>query len=113
MARGLTIDMGATAILTTGDVDIVVTSRHVEPYDPECFRSLGIEPTLRRYLMLKSRIHYRVGFMPIVKQVVECAGRGVCTSDYNEVVFSNVRRPIFPLDGTKGTNVSRQEFSGN
>ncbi len=99
MSRGLTMNMGTTAVLRVGGVDIVVISRHIEPFDPGCFRSLGIEPTERRYLMLKSRIHYRVGFMPLVAHVVECAGRGVCTSDYSEVSFENVRRPIFPLDG--------------
>jgi microcystin degradation protein MlrC len=99
MSRGLTMNMGKTAVLSVGSVDIVVISRHIEPFDPGCFRSLGIEPTARRYLMLKSRIHYRVGFKPLVAAVVECAGLGVCTSDYSEVTFENVRRPIFPLDG--------------
>ncbi len=99
MSRGLTLQMGTTAVLSTGNVDIVVVSRHVEPFDPGCFRAVGIEPTLRRYLMLKSRIHYRVGFREMAKAVVECAGRGVCTSDYSELEFSHVRRPIFPLDG--------------
>jgi microcystin degradation protein MlrC len=99
MSRGLTMNMGNTAVLRVGSVDIVVISRHIEPFDPGCFRSLGIEPTGRRFIMLKSRIHYRVGFMPLVKHVVECAGRGVCTSDYSDVQFDNVRRPIFPLDG--------------
>ncbi len=99
MSRGLTMNMGKTAVFSVGGVDIVVISRHIEPFDPGCFRSLGIEPTARRYLMLKSRIHYRVGFMPLVGRVVECAGRGVCTSDYSELTFERVRRPIFPLDG--------------
>ena len=113
MARGLTINMGHCAVLALANgVDIAIISRHVEPYDPECFRSLGMEPTQRRYLMLKSRLHYRVGFSDLAKQVVECAGRGVCTSDYSEVTFENVRRPIYPLDETtKGSNVSRSEFS--
>ena len=91
--------MGKTGVLRVGSVDIVIVSRHIEPFDPGCFRCLGIEPTERRYLMLKSRIHYRVGFKPLVSEVVECAGLGVCTSDYSEVSFERVRRPIFPLDG--------------
>jgi microcystin degradation protein MlrC len=99
MSRGLTMNMGTAGVLSVGSVDIVVVSRHIEPFDPGCFRSLGIEPTERRYLMLKSRIHYRVGFMPLVEAVVECAGRGVCTSDYSELRFENVRRPVYPLDG--------------
>jgi microcystin degradation protein MlrC len=99
MSRGLTMNMGKTAVLALGSVDVVVVSRHIEPFDPGCFRSLGIEPGSRRFLMLKSRIHYRVGFKPLVAHVVECAGRGVCTSDYGELTFERVRRPIFPLDG--------------
>jgi microcystin degradation protein MlrC len=99
MSRGLTMNMGTTAVLSTGRADIVVVSRHIEPFDPGCFTSLGIDPTRRRYLMLKSRIHYRVGFKHLARAVVECAGTGVCTSDYSELEFEKVRRPIYPLDG--------------
>lgn len=112
MSRGLTINMGTSAVLSVDGVDIAIISRHIEPYDPECFRCLGMEPTQRKYLMLKSRIHYRVGFKPIAREVIECAGRGVCTSDYAEVEFVNVRRPIYPLDGEiRGSNETRQEFT--
>ncbi len=99
MSRGLTMNMGTTAVLSTGSVDIIVISRHIEPFDPGCFTSLGIDPTQRRFLMLKSRIHYRVGFRKLARAVVECAGVGVCTSDYSELKFTKVRRPIYPLDG--------------
>lgn len=99
MSRGLTLQMGPTAVLSTGKVDIVVVSRHIEPFDPGCFRAVGIEPATRRYLMLKSRVHYRVGFRAMARAVVECAGLGVCTSDYSQIRFEHVRRPIYPLDG--------------
>ncbi|MDC0238202.1 M81 family metallopeptidase [Gammaproteobacteria bacterium] len=99
MGRGLTTNMGKTAVLSTGSVDIMVVSRHFEPVDPGCFRCVGIEPTTRRFLLLKSRIHYRVGFRDIAREIVECAGLGVCTSDYSEIHFERVRRPIYPLDG--------------
>jgi microcystin degradation protein MlrC len=99
MSRGLTMRMGMTAVLSLpGNVDVVVISRHIEPFDPGCFTSLGIDPRTRRFVMLKSRIHYRVGFRTLARAVVECAGRGVCTSDYGELTFRNVRRPIYPLD---------------
>lgn len=108
MSRGLTMNMGKCGVFTLGSVDIVVVSRHIEPFDPGCFRSLGIEPTARRYLMLKSRIHYRVGFRELAKAVVECAGLGVCTSDYSQIEFNKVRRPIYPLDGV---NAPRSEWN--
>lgn len=98
MGTGGTMTMGKTVVLDTGKVQIVVVSQHVEPFDLGCFTSLGIDPLRKRFLMLKSRIHYRATYMPIAKRIIECAGRGVCTSDYGELTFEHVRRPIFPLD---------------
>lgn len=97
-AKGVLMDMGPTAVLDTGKVEIVITSKNQEPNDLNCMRSLGIEPTAKRYLMLKSRIHYRAGFKRIAAETVECAGEGVCTSDYSSLTFKGVRRPIYPLD---------------
>ena len=95
---GIEMHMGPTVVLDTGRVEIVVISRHHEPNDLNCFLSLGIDPRARRFLMLKSRIHYRAGFSDIARDVIECAGTGVCTSDYDMLDFRNVRRPIYPLD---------------
>jgi len=98
MGRGVQMDMGATVVLDTGAVEIVLISRHVEPSDLNCLSSLGIDPLQKRYVMLKSRIHWRAGLGSMAKAVVECAGVGVCTSDYSQLRFTKVRRPIFPLD---------------
>ena len=106
MSTGSTMNMGTTVVLDTGKVQIIVISRHVEPYDLGCFSSLGIDPLNKRFLMLKSRIHYRATYRDIAKKVIECAGCGVCTSDYDQLQFKNVRRPIFPLDNINSDNLS-------
>jgi microcystin degradation protein MlrC len=98
MSKGVLMDMGPTVVLDIGKVEIVVISRHVEPNDFECLVSVGIDPLRKRYIMLKSRVHWRAGFKPIAKGIVDCAGTGVCTSDYSQLSFKNVRRPIYPLD---------------
>jgi len=98
MGRGELMDMGATAVLDTGRAQIVLVSRQVEPYDIAAFRAVGIDPAAKRYLMLKSRVHWRAGLGGIARAVVECAGSGVCTSDYSQLQFKRVRRPVYPLD---------------
>ena len=98
MSKGVLMNMGPTAVLDTGNVQIVVISHQQEPNDLECFYSQGIDPTRKRYLMLKSRVHWRAGFGDLARAIVECAGVGVCTSDYSLLDFRKVRRPIFPLD---------------
>lgn len=98
MGRGVLTDMGPSVVIDTGKVEIALISRHVEPSDLNCFYALGIDPMQKRYVMLKSRIHWRAGLGSVAKAVVECAGMGVCTSDYSQLTFNNVRRPIYPLD---------------
>jgi microcystin degradation protein MlrC len=97
-STGLLMDMGPTVVFDTGAVEIVVVSRQQEPNDKNCLLSLGIDPSRKKFLMLKSRIHYRAGYGDIASDIIECAGTGVCTSDYDQLEFKNVRRPIYPLD---------------
>ena len=98
MGRGVLTDMGPSVVIDTGKAEIALISRHVEPSDLNCLYALGIDPMQKRFLMLKSRIHWRAGLGAMAKAVVECAGIGVCTSDYSQLTFKNVRRPIYPLD---------------
>jgi len=99
--RSLAPAHGGSAVLRVGDkVDICVVSRHVEPNNLDAMTRLGIEPTKRKYLVLKSRVHWQnsQGFGPIYKGVVECDGLGVCGSDFSALTFENVQRPVYPLD---------------
>jgi len=98
MGRGALVDMGPSVVIDTGTVEIALISRHVEPSDLNCLLCLGIDPMQKRYVMLKSRIHWRAGLGAVAKAVIECAGVGVCTSDYGQLSFRKVRRPIYPLD---------------
>jgi microcystin degradation protein MlrC len=97
MARGVEMDMGPSVVIDTGTQDIALISRHVEPSDQNCFLALGIDPLQRRQVML-NRIQWRAGPGRAAQTVVDCAGLGVCTSDYRQLGFRRVRRPIYPLD---------------
>ncbi|MEO1199198.1 MAG: M81 family metallopeptidase [Pseudomonadota bacterium] len=98
MYTGSEVSTGPTAVLQVGTMRIVVTSVHHEPWDAGIFENNGIDPRFCRYLLLKSRIHYRAGFKPIGKHTLTLDGIGVTTSDNSLVRFVRVRRPIYPLD---------------
>jgi len=98
MYHGLAVSMGPTAVLDTGNMQIVVLSRHHEPWDLGVFTSVGIDPRHKRFVLLKSRIHYRAGFAPIARHTVTLDGTGVTTSDNSLLKYEHVRRPIYPLD---------------
>jgi microcystin degradation protein MlrC len=98
LTPGLQIYMGRTVVLDTGKVQIVLLSRHIEPTAQEMLQVLGIDPARKKYVAIKSRVHWRADLGKIAREIVECAGVGVCTSDYGQLKFHKVRRPVFPLD---------------
>lgn len=95
---GVRCYMGRTVVLDTGAAEIVITERNQEPWDRGVFTSVGIDPTRKKFLLLKSRMYYRPVFLPIAKGAVLCDGVGVGSSDTTIFRFEKVRRPMYPLD---------------
>lgn len=95
---GMRCHMGRTAVLDTGDAEIVIIERNQEPWDRGVFTSVGIDPTTKRFLLLKSRMYFRPVFLPIAKDHVFCDAPGVGTSDWTAFEYRKLRRPIYPLD---------------
>ncbi|MEJ0069057.1 MAG: M81 family metallopeptidase [Pseudomonadota bacterium] len=95
---GFKVDMGKSILFETAGLQIAVISKHVEPWDLGNLRVLGVEPTQKRFIILKSRIMFGAAYRPIAKAVIECGTAGVCSSDYELFRFTKIRRPIYPLD---------------
>ena len=98
MGTGSEADMGATAVLQVGGNEVIVTSKRLQPTDLELYRSLGIEPTERRFIVVKSSVHYRAAHEPIAEEVIELDTPGLTSPRLAGFGFKNLRRPIFPLD---------------
>jgi len=87
-----------SAVLDAGRALILVSSKRMEPFDLGVFRHAGIEPTAQRYLLIKSRQHFRAGFAPIARHILLVSGPGVTSSDYGLFRWTKVPRPLYPLD---------------
>ena len=89
---------GPTAVLEVGGVKVIVVSLRSQTLDPEMIRFVGIAPERERILVVKSSIHYRAAFEPIAREIIEVDAPGLSSSNLTRFSFTNVRRPIFPLD---------------
>ena len=90
--------LGRTAVLRIDGVEVVVCERRQPTLDPELFRSVGIEPTARRMLAVKSSVHFRAAFGPLAVEIIEVETPGLSPSELAALPYRRVRRPIFPLD---------------
>jgi microcystin degradation protein MlrC len=98
MMTGFAVDLGRTAVLDTGRLELVLSERRCEPYDLGYISHTGIDPTKKTYVVVKSRQHFRAGFEPIARHIVLAAGPGVCSSDHESFPFTRLKRPIYPFD---------------
>ena len=100
MGRGTTGNMGRTAVVQVGGIEIVLTERRIQPYDAQVLRSLGIEPTARKLIALKSAVHFRADYTPIAHQILDLDTPGVHSPNLFSYDYQKLRRPIYPLDPT-------------
>ncbi len=98
MSSGLESNMGRTVVFTCGGIDIIVTEKRIQPTDLELYRSLGIEPTRKKIIVVKSAVHFRASHEPIAKKIIEVDTPGIHSSRLSAFKYKKLRRPIFPLD---------------
>jgi len=98
MSTGSKGEIGRSVVLTVNGVELIVSELKMAPNDPEIFRRHGIEPTEKKILVVKSRGHFRAGYEPFAKEIIEVDAPGVASPNLKQFPYKHVRRPIFPLD---------------
>jgi microcystin degradation protein MlrC len=98
MMRSKTAQMGKTAVLKQDGVEVLVASIRQQPIHRETFSHLGIDPSARKIVALKSSVHFRAGFQPIAADIITCASPGTNLADpadfdYRKLPAGIRRRP--------------------
>ena len=100
MGRGTAGNMGRTAVVQVGGIEIILTERRIQPYDVQVLRSVGIEPTARKLIALKSAVHFRADYTPIAHQILDVNTPGVHSPNLFSYRYQKLRHPVYPLDPT-------------
>lgn len=96
--QGVTFRRGQTAVFQIGQIALVVMERAVIQWDPELYRSLGLEPRDAQIVVVKSPAAFRAAYEPFAAEVAVLDAPGVCSPNLRALPFVRARRPIFPLD---------------
>jgi len=98
MGGGVKRDYGLQALLRVGGIDIVLITNNGQANDLAQYTALGIDPSHKATLAVKSMHHFRAAFEPIAREVVVVDSGSLCSEDFKSLPFRNVRRPVWPLD---------------
>ena len=98
MMQGLVGQLGRTATLVIGGVEVVLSSNRRQTLDAEMLRISGITPEDRRLIVLKSAVHFRAHLGPLAAHIFDADTPGIHRPDFSRFDYQQLRRPIYPLD---------------
>ncbi|RNB70763.1 hypothetical protein EDM58_23110 [Brevibacillus panacihumi] len=98
MWQGLKVNLGTSARLQVGNVDVIVASVRSQTFDEQVFLLHGIDVTKYKIVALKSSQHFRAAFQSIAKEILTVDSPGLSTCDFSSFAYKRIARPVFPLD---------------
>ena len=100
MSAGKRLTLGPSAALRLGGMTVVVISKRTQTADPVFFEMFGLEIAKAHSVVVKSRGHFRAGFLPWFppERVTEVDTAGLTSPVLSRWPFTRVPRPSYPLD---------------
>lgn len=104
MMHGKWSDVGPSARLSLGRIEIVVSSHKDQMLDRSLYRMAGIEPEKMKILVNKSSVHFRADFQPIAEAVLVAKAPGPLLADPADYSWTRLSqgmrlRPLGPAFG--------------
>jgi microcystin degradation protein MlrC len=96
--RGVAHSMGRTVVLVRGGIHLVVMERGVSQWDPQMYRSVGLDPADARMVQVKSPMAFRAAYEGLYDEVIVVAAPGAANPDLVSLPWKRLSRPIYPLD---------------
>jgi microcystin degradation protein MlrC len=97
---GRALDIGRAAALRIGGVTAIVISRRYQCADPMFFEIFGLDIAAAHTVAVKSRGHFRAGFLPFFppERVIEVDTVGLTSPVLERIEWTRLPRPVFPID---------------
>lgn len=96
--EGMELDLGPTALLVIDGVEVIVTSKPQQTFDPEIFVLHGIDVRRRKVIGLKSSNHFRAGFRDVAARIITADSPGLTTQRLDVFERAHKPGPLWPLD---------------
>jgi len=98
--KGSQRDMGPSALLDLGGVQVAVISQRQQLLDPAQLDVLGVDLADVRTLVVKSRGHFRAAFDAFApaQRIFEVDCPGLTTPKLASLPWKHMPRPVYPLD---------------
>ena len=95
---GVAGNMGPSAVLTIGSIQVLITSYGTYDWRDEQYQSVGLDPATAKFVVAKNPMNYRLAYGPIAKAIFILDTPGPTPPTIRHAHFSQLQRPYFPCD---------------
>ena len=96
--RGGSYYFGKSAVVSFGNVDVLLITKGGASGDPQVLRHFGIEPTLYDLIVVKANTSFRAPYAPISDLVYVADTAGACASNLHQLTWKNLPKGVYPFD---------------
>ncbi len=96
--HNLPVNMGRTAVVKSGDVTLLLAERKGLGSTPRLYEEAGLDPRRYKFVVAKSPEGFRHDYAEIAAGFLYCGAPGCAWECLQELPFSRVGRPFYPLD---------------
>jgi microcystin degradation protein MlrC len=98
ISSNLPIDMGAGAVVRSGDVTILLCERTGPGSSPRLYESAGLDPRDFKIVVAKSPAGFRADYESFAALMISADCPGCASPAWESMPFKNITRPLWPLD---------------
>ena len=87
----------AVALHVDNDIDIVAITHRTQTFSPHVFSNVGIDPTKKKILVVKSMQHFHARFAPIAAKILYVAAPGALVPDLTLLDYQHASPDLWPF----------------
>jgi microcystin degradation protein MlrC len=96
-ARKGTNPIGDAAALQIENVTVIVNTKRSQCHSLDCFTKLGIDPSTKKVVVVKSMQHFHAAYAPIASEVVYVAAPGALVPDWSLLPYTKADKTQWPF----------------
>lgn len=88
---------GDAALISFDGIEVILNSTRAQSFDPSLFEAMGIDPTTRKILLIKSTNHFYDSFSKIAASIIYCSAGRPYPNTPATTNYRKAPRTIWPM----------------
>ena len=89
--------IGDAAALQIEGVTVIVNTKRSQCHSLDCFTKLGVDPSTKKVVVVKSMQHFHAAYAPIASEVVYVAAPGALVPDWSLLPYTKADKTQWPF----------------